>query len=192
MLPNSISNPICSVDNNSITPDTNQCVKGELNLFVDDSKIRAKVSSRNEYLEVEQLQNDLLLLNEWSKLNNMRFNGDKFMALCMGPNKDLINSTVYFSGNYDELITQVDTCRDLGVEMSADMTFTSQINKAVSKASQKAGWILRTFRDRSPGLLRQLWRSLVEPHLDYCSVLWQPASLKEVNALEAPLRAYSR
>ena len=178
MLPNSIPNSVCSVDNNSITPDTNQCVKGELNLFVDDSKIRAKVSSRNEYLEVEQLQNDLLLLNEWSKLNNMRFNGDKFMALCMGPNKDLINSTVYFSGNYDEVIRQVDTCRDLGVEMSADMTFTSQINKAVSKASQKAGWILRTFRDRSPGLLRQLWRSLVEPHLDYCSVLWQPSSLK--------------
>ena len=99
MLPNSISNPVCSVDN-SITSDTNQCVKGDLNLFVDESNIMAKVSSWNEYLEVEQLQNDLLLLNEWSKLNNMRFNGDKFMALCMGPNTDLIDFKLYFFLNF--------------------------------------------------------------------------------------------
>ena len=116
----------------------------------------------------------------------MRFNRVKFKALRMGPNKDIINSTLYFSVNYDEVIEQVDTCRDLGVEMSTDMTFTSQINKAVSKTSQKAGWILRTFRDCSPGLLRQLWRSLVEPHLDYCSVLWQPALQRDINALEVP------
>ena len=141
----------CPETNGDLTPsknpDANQCVKNNLHLFVDDSKIRGQVSSRNQYLEVEQLQNDLLILDEWSQKNNMRFNGDKFIALRMGPDTDLKNSTNYFSGNFNEVITQVDTCRDLGVEVSADMTFTAQINKAISKASQKAGWILRTFRN---------------------------------------------
>ena len=76
--------------------------------------------------------------------------------------------------------------------MSADMTFTAQINKVIAKASQRAGWILRTFRNRSPELLRTLWRSLVEPHLDYCSQLWSPADSTLINSLEAPLRAYSK
>ena len=138
------------------------------------------------------MQNDLLSLNEWSKINNMRFNGEKFFALCMGPDNDLKNTTNYFSGNFTEVIEQVDTCRDLGVEMSADMTFSAQIKKAISKATQKAGWILRTFRSRSPGLLRTLWRSLVEPHLDYCSQLWSPAKTLEIDSLEAPLRAFSK
>ena len=76
--------------------------------------------------------------------------------------------------------------------MSVDMSFTSQIKKAILKATQKAGWILRTFRNRSPGILRTLWHSLVEPHLDYCSQLWSPAQSIEINSLEAPLRAYSK
>ena len=85
------------------------------------------------------MQKDLLSLHEWSEINNMRFNGEKFIALHMGPNNDLKNTTTYFSGNFSEVIGQVDTCRDLGVKMSADMTFSSQIKKTISKATQKAG-----------------------------------------------------
>ena len=72
-----------------------------------------------------------------SEQNNMRFNGEQFLALHMGSNNDLKTSTNYFSGNFSEVITQVDTCRDLGIEMSVDMTFTSQIKKQFPKQHKK-------------------------------------------------------
>ena len=68
--------------------------------------------------------------------------------------------------------------------MSSDLTFTLQVEKVVSTANQVAGWGLRTFRSRSRRLVLQLLKSLVQPHLDYCSQLWCPSAQNLINKLE--------
>ena len=64
---------------------------------------------------------------------------------------------------------------------------------AVAKAKNKAGWILRTFKTRSVELMRTLWNSLVQPHLDYGSVLWSPSDVKKhLKFCESPLRSFTK
>ena len=46
------------------------------------------------------------------------------------------------------------------------------------------GWGLRTFRGRSSYLLLTLFKSLVQPHLDYSCQLWSPDSQVLVNKIE--------
>ena len=68
--------------------------------------------------------------------------------------------------------------------MSPDLTFTLQIEKVVTTANQVAGWGLRTFRTRGKVLIMQLLKSLVQPHLDYCSQLWSPSAQGLINKIE--------
>jgi hypothetical protein len=81
-------------------------------------------------------------------------------------------------------IEQKDNLRDLGVLLDSDLSFTLQIEKVVNSASQMIGWGLRTFRGRSSYLLLTLFKSLVQPHLDYCSQLWSPTSQFSINKIE--------
>ena len=71
--------------------------------------------------------------------------------------------------------------------------FRLQRARVVSKTSQKAGWVLRTFLSRDIPTLRTLWKATVQPHCDYASQLWHPALVaSHILELEAPLWALTR
>ena len=69
----------------------------------------------------------------------MKFNGTKFQAVHYGQNKDLKNSTMYFTANMEDVIQQFSSIRDLGVMISDDARFEIDIEKVVSKVRQKIG-----------------------------------------------------
>ena len=55
--------------------------------------------------------------------------------------------------------------KDLGVIMNDQATFKDHIEKAISKARQKIGWILRTFMSRNTWFMKHLFKTLVIPLL---------------------------
>ena len=73
------------------------------------------------------------------------------------------------------IIEEKEHLRDLGVELSSDLTFSRHIENIVSDASRLVGWIMRTFRRRSKGVMVTLWKSLIQSRLEYCSQLWSPS-----------------
>ena len=75
--------------------------------------------------------------------------------------------------------------------MSNNLSFSDHINKVHNKVKQLSGWIFRTFKSRNANILKPLWTSLVQPHLDYCSQLWAPHTSHEINRLEGLLRTYT-
>ena len=60
------------------------------------------------------------------------------------------------------------------------------------KARDMCSWILRTFSSRSPLLMITLWKSLVQPILDYCSQLWCPIKLGQIKQLEEVQKSFTR
>ena len=52
---------------------------------------------------------------------------------------------MYFTGEMETVIEEVESCRDLGVIMQNTGSFELQTEKACKKAHQKCGRILRTF-----------------------------------------------
>ena len=56
--------------------------------------------------------------------------------------------------------------------------------KTLAKARQKLGWILRTFKTRNKWFMRHLFKTLVIPHIDYCSQLWMPVDGAGILRLE--------
>ena len=76
--------------------------------------------------------------------------------------------------------------------MSNTATFSEHINKICEKARDMCSWILRTFRPRSPQLMITLWKSLVQPILDYCSQLWCPTTPGQIKQIEEIQKNFTR
>ena len=75
--------------------------------------------------------------------------------------------------------------RDLGVQLSNNLSFNIHIENTIAAASKLVGWGLRTFKSRGREVMLTLLKSLVQPKLDYCSQLWSPADQSSINKLEA-------
>ena len=156
--------------------------------FADDTRLLCEVKGVRD---ASALQSDLETVYEWAVDNNASFNDKKFEALRYGSDETLKLSTSYTAPN-GTIITEKPHLRDLGVTMSADGTFSQHISNMCQTAKNMCGWILRTFESRSPELMLTLWKSLVIPIVDYCSQLWSPSKVGEIQQIENLQKAFTR
>jgi len=54
----------------------------------------------------------------------------------------------------------------------------------VKKANKIQGMIKRNFADRSEETVVVLYKSLVRPHLEYCTQVWKPYLITDIKLLE--------
>ena len=148
--------------------------------FADDTRIWRAVQNPTE---CSDLQQDLQAVYDCADHINMSFNSKKFEWMRYTAGVQPPPDFQYLAPDSSN-IEQKSDLRDLGVRMSTDLTFSLQVEKVVSTASQMVGWGLRTFRSRSRHLMMVLMKSLVQPHLDYCSQLWNPSTQGLINKLE--------
>ena len=69
--------------------------------------------------------------------------------------------------------------------MSKTCLFQNQINKIIEMTRNLIVWIFRTFKTRNHSAMTTLYKVLVIPVLEYCSVLWCPTSPGLIQMLEA-------
>ena len=92
------------------------------------------------------------------------------------------NFAISLNGLPLETIT---TFKYLGVLLSSDLSWSSHVHKICSKARQLLGLIYRRcYRHSNEQTLRQLYISLVLPHLEYASSVWSPHLPKDIALLE--------
>ena len=119
----------------------------------------------------------------------------EWLEVCGGPAwpLDIVEDTILFTPETGDPIKVEDATRDLGILIDAKADFRPQRAAVAARTAAKAAWVLRTFRGRSPPLMRTLWRSTIQPHQDYGSQLWAPVGLLgDIKLQEAPLRAFSK
>ena len=64
----------------------------------------------------------------------------------------------------------------------------NQCKEVVSKANGIFGMIKRNFTYRTKETILPLYKSLVRPHLDYCSQIWNPHYVKDIKLIEGVQR----
>ena len=168
--------------------DIDENIESFTSLFADDTRVMRAIKDEDD---VEQLQTDLDKLYKWQENNNMLFNGNKFEILRYGNNTDLKNSTAYFTPDYEDVIEEKDTLRDLGIMITNDGKFSSHVEHVCSKVKQKSGWITRTFQCRKTWFMKFLWKTLVQCHIDYCSQLYLCSS-GDLQNIENLQRIYTK
>ncbi|MBB6707153.1 hypothetical protein H7E98_18015 [Proteus mirabilis] len=72
------------------------------------------------------------------------------------------------------ILGSVDEQRDLGVHVHRSLKVATQVNSAVKKAYGVLAFIGRGIEFWSPEIMLQLYKTLVQPHLEYCVQFWSP------------------
>ena len=127
--------------------------------FADDTRVKRGIQTSED---CSVLQSDLQVVYSWAREVNMHFNADKFECMRLWPTTSNIPDYDYL-GPEGEGIEVKPILKDLGVRLSSDLSFKLQVEKVVSASSKMAGWGLITFRRRSLGTMKQIWKSLVLP-----------------------------
>ena len=169
--------------------DINEDVKNSmLSSFADDTRVMRGIQSSDDS---NLLQLDLNIVYEWANKNDMSFNSCKFELVQYGKNEILKEQSAYKTDK-NSFISKKNVVKDLGILMSSDGTFKDHIFNVANRAKTMCSWILRTFQSRSPSLMLTLWKTMVLPILDYCSQLWNPCKVSEIQLLESIQRSYIR
>ena len=95
--------------------------------YVDDT--RASRSIVDPGADCQALQNDLASIYSWATDANMVFNSEKFECLRFWPKA--IKPDFQYCSPDGTIIEEIKNLRDLGVEMSSDLTFNVYIEQAV-------------------------------------------------------------
>jgi len=85
-----------------------------------------------------------------------------------------------------------DETRDLGVITDKKLNFNSHVSADAHKAHVRALLILRTFRTRDPVVLTQAFITYVWPLLEYCTSVWLPYTVSNINKIESCQRWFTK
>lgn len=163
--------------------DLPECVTSTSYLFADDTKMFRKIYSK---YDAKCLQSDIDSLNAWSKKWLLRFHPDKCHVLTLGKFENITHTERYKLGEFE--LEHVFQEKDLGVIVDTDMRFEQHINAKIAKANSIAGLIRRSFSFLDGQLFKQLFTSMVRPHLEYCQSVWAPHLKKHTKLIESVQR----
>ena len=176
--------------------DIKHCIKkSTIRCFADDSRVSKRIASS---LDVAVLQSDLDNVMEWSSHNNMTVHEDKFEYMCHRADKSNLLPHLPFTSELFQYTTlggiclhPIDTVRDLGVQISDDLSWSNHVSIICDKARKMAAWVFSVFATRRTDVLLTLYKSLVRCHLEYCSPLWNPHKISEIQDIESIQRTFT-
>ena len=152
-----------------------------LSLFADDVILYRPISVLSDYFKI---QCDITAIEHWSDSNFLSLNPQKCKYMIVSRKRSPL-----LPGNalqlYGQGLCEVSLYKYLGVLLSSDMKWSSHIEVACSKAKRMLGLLYRRFYGLADcKTIVQLYLSIVRPHLEYASSLWDPHTQKDISALE--------
>ena len=145
-------------------------------LFADDAKLSRTIYTIGDCIH---LQSALIIIFQWSSAWQLFLSIPKCMVLHLG------RSNPNFRYNLSDVqLGHQQYVKDLGVTVSSNLTYHKHIEIIVSAAIKKIHIISKCFHSRDISTLRQIFVSFIRPSLEYCSVIWNPWSHREITSLE--------
>ena len=134
---------------------------------------------------------DLELLELWEAQWCLKFNVQKCMVMQIGLSNP--KNQYSFGG---ESLRCVDNEKDLGVTFNSSFSFEDHVRNSIAKANRTIAWVTRNVISREPSVMLGLYKSLIKPHIEYCSQAWAPmarhGNWSLILELEAVQRSFTR
>ena len=176
--------------------DMNTCIKHSfISSFADDTRIKKAIAGCSD---VEDLQSDLNSVVQWTSENNMKLHEKKFEYLNHSTGESKLLKQLPFTAELYQyttpngtVISPTHTVRDLGVQISADLSWSPQIDSIVDSANKMSSWILSIFSTRDEETMTTLFKSLVRSRLEYACPLWTPTKVEDIIKIEQIQRHFT-
>lgn len=162
----------------------------DINLFADDTVVF--IAEKNVRIAIRKIKDDLALLNKWLKIKKLKLNVQKTKSMIISNKKNLNNTELKIEIEGIE-IEKVDVFKYLGVHIDCKLSFKEHIDNVVKKVARKYGMLIRLKSQLTFWSKIYLYKTLVAPHIDYCSSVLFLASdthLKRLQKLQNKFMRY--
>ena len=89
-------------------------------------------------------------------------------------------------------LESVNSCKELGVHVSRDLSWSSHVDAIVNKANKVVVLLKRTVGSKNREIFSMLYKSLVRPIREYACPVWSPCLVKDNLTIEKVQRRASR
>ena len=86
----------------------------------------------------------------------------------------------------------LNSVKDLGVIVDCRLSFEEHISSIVNKAKQRIYLIFKSFTTRNINVLDFAYKTYILPIVDYCSNVWCPSKLGDIDRLEKIQRYFTK
>ena len=152
-------------------------------MYADDTHLTCAgdcVDNRQLYLNL-----DLENVHNWLRANKVTLNRTKTEFMLIGSRQRL--STLTDSPTItinDNQVSQVTTAKSLGVTIDNKLDWSSQIDKLTKKVASGIGAIKRIRHLVPQATLHPIYQALIQPHFDYCNVVWGNCGITLLNKIQ--------
>lgn len=150
--------------------------------YADDTKLY-----NNPLTNRFTIEEDLIVIAGWCNKWLLSLNLSKCVVLHMGPNNP---RNMYFLNGVP--LQPVNFQVDLGVTISSDLKWESQVIKVTKKANSLIFLIRKAFVNISEELVVKIFKAYVRPVLEFAVVVWSPYFVKDITLLENVQRRFSK
>ena len=151
--------------------------------FADDLKL---VSTRPVVL-----QQALNAVNTWAKQWQLKIQPTKSEYIEIKPLHSNNHSTYTFSIDGQQ-IPQVNVVKDLGLFLSQDLKWTSQISNTYLKAIRLVWLVIRSFKSNNLSIYISIFKTYIRPLTEYNCNIWNPYKISDVTKIESIQKTYTR
>ena len=157
-------------------------------LFADDLKA---YDSLNVMESNDKFQTILNCIGQWSETWQMNLSVSKCGSLLIvGNSKQSVNDDIVLLNGTP--LCSLSSVRDLGVIMDTKLCFNVHIDEVISKAKQRIYLLFKAFKSRDVNLMIFAYKVYILPLMDYCSPIWSPYKLGDIDRLEKIQRNYTK
>lgn len=154
------------------------------NMYADDTAFYTSSVSTN-VINVN-LQSDLASVSTWLNANKLSLHIGKTscMFVCSRQKRQHVQDPFINLTLNDQVISQVECIDYLGVKLDQNLSFDPHVDRVIAKISRALGVLKRVspFIDQDTKLT--LFNTIVLPHFDYCSTVWDICSENHINKLQ--------
>ena len=147
--------------------------------YADDLKI---LSNNND-----EVQKGLDLLQNWALDWDLLVQPNKSEHISF--NKNYITTELKINNKIIPCKTNV---RDLGIILTPDLKWSTQIQKVTSKSVRLIYTLLRSFQSQDPSFYVNLYKTHIRPIIEYNSTIWNPYLITEIKQLEKIQKRFTK
>ena len=152
-------------------------------LFADDTNLTAGGCS---IIDIQtKLNNDLENIHHWLLANKLTLNKDKTEYMIVGSRQRISKiegDPEVKLGNCN--IKRVKETKTLGVIIDDQLKWNAHIGNVVTKVSKAIGMIRRMKNIVPQSTLISVYNAIVQPHFDYCSLVWDIGNVYSLEKLQ--------
>ena len=169
--------------------DMPSAVTNRIKLYADDAKLYSAVRNTEDCLK---LQEDLIRLEEWESMWQLRFHPNKCTLMRISKGHPEFDYYMRSNGPEPIKLKEVTCEKDLGVYIDNQLSYEHHVNDICKRANRMVGLIWRTFEYIDVQTFSLLFKALVRPVLEYATQIWAPNLWKLSDALEKVQRRATR